>query len=450
MAKILSLEKLFLAGNIQQLNRSDYKRLMLTGYLSIVCVLVSIIYSIIDMSSGVFYSALAYAVLLTSSFVVMLLLRAGKYSAAKIILMVNANFVVFFSAINDPTPTGTCMLFIPAGTGSFAMLGFRERWKAIVLAAFSVILFAIAFFGNVRIPHEPPSQIYITVSFIFNFVISLSIVVSIIYLLGNMNEISETELRESEKSEKKKNDQLQKINTELDQFVYSVSHDLRSPLSSIQGLVGIGKASRDTDEMKKCFALIEDRVKAQSFYSNEIIEIYRNNRAELRPERLNLKAVVRDVVKEISFESGASYINFKIAIDEKLTVETDNVRLRSILFNLIGNAIKYHDPEKAEKFILIGANQNDSEVEIFVEDNGKGIAPEHLPKIFDMFYRASEDSKGSGLGLYIVKEMATKMNGRIAAQSEIGKGTKFTLQFSMNGNAVDFSEEGKRMSIGES
>ncbi len=449
MSKRFSIETFFLKENGAQLSRPEYKRLMLTGYLSLVCIFVSISYAISDAWSDVFYSMPGYIVLFLSAIIVTILLRNQKYSLAKIVLMVNANLVVFFSALNDPSATGTCMLFIPAGTGSFAILGFQERLKSILLACFSAALFIIAFFGNIQIEHPALSQSYIIFSFVFNFFISLSIVLSILYFLGHLNDLAENELSEREKSEKEKNDLLQKINTELDQFVYSVSHDLRSPLSSIQGLVGIGKISNDPDEIKKCFALIEDRVKAQYFFINEIIEIYRNNRAELKPEKLHLKTVVQEVVKETSFESGASGIDFKVTINEELFIKTDKVRLKSIFFNLIGNAIKYHDDEKSNKFIEVGAHQNNSTVEIFVEDNGKGISEEHLPKIFDMFYRASNDSKGSGLGLYIVKEMTTKLGATVAVHSEISKGTKFTLQLSMDGNTVDLSEERKRMTIGK-
>jgi signal transduction histidine kinase len=336
MGKRISFETIFLKENATRLTRSEYKRLMLTGYLSLVSILVSIAYAITDISNQVYYSLPAYLLLFSSAIVVAILLRNEMYSLAKIMLMVNANLVVFYSALNDPFATGTCMLFIPAGTGSFAILGFKERTKAILLALFSASLFAIAFSGNIQIVNTTPSESYIRFSFILNFVLSLSIVVSILYFLGNLNEASELELIEQEKSERGKNEELKKINTELDQFVYSVSHDLRSPLSSIQGLVNIGKNSVDEEEMRKCFGLIEDRVKAQYFFINEIIEIYRNNRAELKTETVNLKRLVQEVVKETSFESGASEIQFRMDISDDLTIEADKIRLRSILFNLIG------------------------------------------------------------------------------------------------------------------
>ena len=112
-------------------------------------------------------------------------------------------------------------------------------------------------------------------------------------------------------------------------------------------------------------------------------------------------------------------INFKLLSDEK--------RLIVILNNLIGNAIKYRDDKKKKLFIEVSAQNKESGYEISITDNGLGIKQEFLSKIFDMFYRASESSTGSGLGLYIVKETVEKLKGKIEVQSEFGVGTSFTL-----------------------
>jgi signal transduction histidine kinase len=200
----------------------------------------------------------------------------------------------------------------------------------------------------------------------------------------------------------------------------------------VQGLVALGKISSDEEEMKKCFTLIGERIKAQEFFINEIIDIYRNNRVELKLEKIQLKKLTEEIVEETSFTPGVDDIRFKIEINDNLEFVSDKIRLKSLMFNLIGNAIKYHDPQKSNKFIKVSATRSGEFVLINIEDNGKGIGEEHLPKIFNMFYRASTDSKGSGLGLYIVKEAVAKLKGTITAESELGKGTKFTLRFSIH------------------
>lgn len=427
-----SFEKFLLGDRGKLLPQVEYKRVMLTGYLACVSVVVSIIYVSIDWSHAIYYSLPAYVLLITTSLFVFWLIRKEKYTEGKLLLMANANLVVFYSVINDPPAAGTYMLFIPAGTGSFAILGFQEKVKSITLAIFSAALLAVAFFGEIHLQQTPPSELYVKLSFAFNFIISLSVTVSVLYFLGSLNESSEKELHKKEETEREKNDQLVKINEELDRFIYSVSHDLRSPLSSVQGLVALGKISTDPEEMKKCFVLIGERIKAQEFFINEIIDIYRNNRVDLKLEKIDLRRLTEEIVEETSFTPAVDAIRFKIEMNDDLEFVSDKIRLKSLMFNLIGNAIKYHDPLKSNKFIKISATRNGEFVLINIEDNGKGIASEHLPKIFNMFYRASTDSKGSGLGLYIVKEAVAKLKGTITAESELGEGTKFTLRFSVN------------------
>lgn len=427
-----SFEKFLIGDRGERLPQVEYKRVMLTGYLAFVSVLVSVVYASIDWSHAIFYSVPAYVLLICTSLLVFWLIRKEKYTEGKVLLMANANLVVFYSVINDPPAAGTYMLFIPAGTGSFAILGFHEKIKSISLAIFSAVLLAVAFFGEIHLQQTPPSELYVKLSFAFNFTISLSVTVSVLYFLGSLNEASEKELYKKEEAEREKNDQLVKINEELDRFIYSVSHDLRSPLSSVQGLVALGKISSDEEEMKKCFTLIGERIKAQEFFINEIIDIYRNNRVELKLEKIQLRKLIEEIVEETSFTPGVDDIRFKIEINDDLEFVSDKIRLKSLMFNLIGNAIKYHDPNKTNKFIKVSATRSEEVVIINIEDNGKGIGEEHLPKIFNMFYRASTDSKGSGLGLYIVKEAVAKLKGTITAESTLGKGTQFTLRFSID------------------
>ncbi|MFN8341386.1 MAG: ATP-binding protein [Cyclobacteriaceae bacterium] len=405
---------------------ADEKRALLTGFLGTVLVIVAIFYQAFDLLSGIFYSIPTYVVMVLTGAATISLLRRKHYTAAKVTLMLNANLIVFYSALNDPFGTGTCMLFIPAGTGSFAVLGFQERSKGIILATISLIFFCIAFFGSWHLPfNQSVSEVYLTASLLVNYVLSLSITVAIIYFLGSLNESSEQQLMAQQRSEHLKNVQLEKIHTELDRFVYSVSHDLRSPISSIKGLLTLAESANKVEDLRHCLTLIKDRIQAQEFYINEIIDFYHNDRAELRIESLNLKDLAYEIVDEYSYMPVATNIRFEIDISQELVVFTDRFRLKSILSNLVGNAVKYHARYKDDQFVKIAATHSMDYTEILVIDNGRGIDGEHLPLIFNMFYRASSESKGSGLGLYIVKETVNKLGGTIYAQSEVGVGSTF-------------------------
>ena len=103
------------------------------------------------------------------------------------------------------------------------------------------------------------------------------------------------------------------------------------------------------------------------------------------------------------------------------------MRVKMILNNLISNALKYQDPLKKEHLINISMNENGSWLNILCEDNGIGIENNYLERVFYMFYRATELSKGSGLGLYIANETAKKLGGEISVKSKVKHGTVFTV-----------------------
>ena len=114
-------------------------------------------------------------------------------------------------------------------------------------------------------------------------------------------------------------------------------------------------------------------------------------------------------------------------MDESRPLITDKNRLNIILNNLISNAITYQDPSKNDPLVNIKVDMSDTETNIIVKDNGIGISKELQEKIFDMFFRGSENSDGSGLGLYIVKESVEKLNGTINVRSVPGKGSEFRV-----------------------
>ncbi|MBL7877894.1 MAG: ATP-binding protein [Cyclobacteriaceae bacterium] len=142
---------------------------------------------------------------------------------------------------------------------------------------------------------------------------------------------------------------------------------------------------------------------------------------------MNLKALSKEITEGLKYTEGSESIGIENAIDPDLEIETDPTRLRMILSNLISNAFRYHDKSKAEKSIHIEAHRKESQIEIRIRDNGIGISQEYLGKIFDMFFKASDHSNGSGLGLYIANEAALKLGGRISVDSRVGKGTTFSI-----------------------
>ncbi len=399
---------------------------MLSGFLAVMSLTVSVFYAIFDIVNHVNHSLIAYVGLAAGSLLSLYLLRNGKFRLAKVILMVTSNLIVFWAAVTDPFETGVYLFFIPAGIGAFAMLGSDETTVAILLAIFTTALFLVAYVAEWRpIDVEISSREYIRWSFLFNYFISLTICILAISFLISLNRQSENELIQKEIAAKKKNEELEKVNVELDRFVYSVSHDLRSPLSSILGLINIAKLTEDHEEVRRILAMIEGRVNSQDHFIREIIDYARNARTETVSETFFLKPLVDEVINALRFSMHAEKIDFRVNISELTQLTTDRIRLTVVLSNLIGNAIKYHDRHKAGQYVDIVLDE--SRPALIVSDNGVGILPAYIDRIFDMFFRASENSKGSGLGLFITRETITKLGGRIEVRSAFGEGSTFTV-----------------------
>jgi signal transduction histidine kinase len=405
---------------------SEFKRLMLTGYLSLICSVVAIIYAVLDIAHEVYYALPSYVILFIMPLVSLWMIRHGHFKASKITLMLSVNLVVFWSALNDPFETGAFLFFIPTGIGSFAILAFQDHRPGILLACLTTLLFLLAYFSDLQ-PYSVtrPSEQYIQVSFVLNYFISLTISVLAVYFLMNLNKISEQELVQKEIFANQKNAELQKVNEALDRFVYSVSHDLRSPLSSILGLTDLAMKTTHRAELEEILKMIQGRVHAQDHFIREIIDYSRDARIEVQSEAINLSELVNEVVDSLKYNINAEKIRFVKRIPDDIVVKSDRIRLTIILSNLVGNSIKYHDPRKDEQFIEIGYTRDTNAV--YVQDNGIGIMPEHKGKIFDMFYRGSDRSTGSGLGLFITREAVTKIGGRIEVRSVYGEGSTFIV-----------------------
>jgi signal transduction histidine kinase len=239
----------------------------------------------------------------------------------------------------------------------------------------------------------------------------------------------EEELNEQKKNLEIANGQLQKTNLDLDRFVYSVSHDISAPLKSIKGLVSLFRMddAANSPSAKLYLEKIDVSVNKLEKFIDEVLDHSRASRKELKPERIDLKPFLDEVLDNLKYADKFNRIKFHLNLGEP-TVETDHFLLKVIVSNLISNAIKYqkgyadHQPE-----ISITTQKIIEKFSVVIADNGEGIAPQNQPRVFEMFYRGSQQSKGSGLGLYIAREAAHRMKGDITFESEYGKGTTFTL-----------------------
>jgi PAS domain S-box-containing protein len=227
---------------------------------------------------------------------------------------------------------------------------------------------------------------------------------------------------------KKQNEELIKINAELDRFVYSASHDLRAPLMSVKGLLNMIKIDPEQKNSQHYLELIERSVSKLDNFISDIINYSRNSRMDILPKQIDFHAMVQESIDSLKFMEGAEKVTSIKNIVTASPFYSDYGRLLIIFNNIISNAVRYRAQWKSDSFLEIHIETSPDKAIIQFKDNGVGIAEEYIEKIFKMFFRANADSKGSGLGLYIVKSAVEKLSGSVKVYSTLGEGTAFYIE----------------------
>jgi PAS domain S-box-containing protein len=237
-----------------------------------------------------------------------------------------------------------------------------------------------------------------------------------------------TERKESEEKIAQRNEELIKINAELDRFVYSASHELRAPLTSVLGLITVARMHQLDEECETLLEMMQTSVERLDLFIKDIVNYSRNSRLEIICEKISFEEVIHESLDQLRYMPEVKHIAISTEIEGTEEFYSDRKRISVLLNNILSNAIKYYNPKEAHPFIHIKVCQSAEEASLEVRDNGLGIAAEYLDKIFNMFFRATQAQSGSGLGLYIVKEIVDKMNGDLSVDSQEGKGSTFQFR----------------------
>jgi PAS domain S-box-containing protein len=220
---------------------------------------------------------------------------------------------------------------------------------------------------------------------------------------------------------------LKKKNEELDNFTYRVSHDLRAPLLSVLGLLNIYRLDTNQDQRFYIIDKIEKSIRKLDTYIHEIIDLSKNERLKPHLTELKCEALIQGVFEDLRFMESFSKIEKQLKIKAYEPILVDAFRLKVICMNLISNAIQYHNHAIEKPMILISAKKKGTTLHLQVADNGIGMSSETVNRVFEMYYRGSDQSSGSGLGMYIVKEMVDRIGGKISVQSQLGVGSTFDI-----------------------
>jgi len=425
----------FLVGQKLIDSRIEYKQAMLRGQLALLLGAACFFYIILDQINGLFRYVPIYLFGIATAILTIYLNRINKARLSSFILLFFANVLIYLVADSSMIDSGVFFFFtVLAVTGmvlfyndniniGLAFVGLTLANGIIAYFNDKPFLDDVVLTGNIK-----------DINFVVNYVLGVISVVLVVLFIIRRNNESESSLIDSKESLEKlageltvNNNALQKANDELDRFVYSASHDMRAPLSTLLGLIEVAKISNKPEEIPLYFDMMSNRIHDMEGFIRDVTDYSRNTRLEVQEVKIKLKEIIDELKETFAFLANEASVKIEIDVDENIEIETDPTRLKVVLNNVLANAIKYHDPRKENNFVRLNATIENGSCTINILDNGIGISEEYQDKIFEMFFRATENSKGSGLGLYIVKETLDKLNGNIKFKSNAVKGSNFTV-----------------------
>lgn len=230
-----------------------------------------------------------------------------------------------------------------------------------------------------------------------------------------------------------KNKILTEVNKDLDTFVYTASHDLKSPVNNIQGLLDVlskslNKASLDRGRILQIVEMIKSSIERLGITIKDLTTIMESDNHDETEmlEATDIVEIIDTVKKDLTNQIQESNAKIIVNCKTSITLNFSKNNFRSIIYNLLSNAIKYHSPERYPE-IIIDVQENDGKVNLSVKDNGLGIPADKQDKLFTMFKRFHNHVEGSGIGLFLVKRMVEKAGGTIKVASKVDQGTIFSI-----------------------
>lgn len=374
--------------------------------------------------NALFYLASRLIVLILPLLLIIFRKRLGL-NGSQCLLFTAALLSVLISYILNSFDENILLIYVFGYSILFVGAGALANWKlkySLILVAFSILTNLIFYNTTSSIPLD----VYIVKCIVPLYSAAL---ISIL-MINNRRKILIHELKITkalEHSNLRLEEQKNKINAELDFLIYSISHDLRSPLMSVKGLISLISETEDISENVKSYLKMADgsidRLD-QTIY--DILEYSKNSRTEIQNESFNVRKMVETINTDLKFFNEKP-IDFQISIKGTQEIFSDKKRIITVVKNLISNAVKYSKSNEEHSYVKFELIEMTDSYEMKVSDNGIGIPKDQHQRIFEMFYRVSTGRMGSGLGLFIVKEIMEKLGGSIQVSSEPNVGSCFTV-----------------------
>jgi two-component system, sensor histidine kinase and response regulator len=226
---------------------------------------------------------------------------------------------------------------------------------------------------------------------------------------------------------KEKNLKLQKLHSEINQFVYSLSHELRGPLMSISGVSKLAKMELSDPNVLEYFEMIDSATGKLDDFIYKMLDFYRSTKIDHKVTEIKFKDILDQQMLAYREKFDLDHFLITLKVRQEDPFYSDEAKIRVILNNLFSNAVQFQKNLPSQKIINISIDVIENQAVILLEDNGIGIEQRMQQDVFNLFTRATQKNVGTGLGLYMVKEAVEQMGGKINLESQLNEGTSIQV-----------------------
>ncbi|MFM7329279.1 MAG: sensor histidine kinase [Bacteroidota bacterium] len=394
---------------------------MMVGY--------SVLFTGVNFFNGSYREAYITLSLIPLSLITIILYRSGYTLLSKLWNIVQVSVILGLLCLTTSPATGILSFFAPSILGCMITLQGKERIYGYLGTGYNMIVVLFLATTDLRIGEMVYTEERLHKEWIMNFIgASVATTIELLFIMLLTNKIQEKMLINARQLNLR-NEDLTKANTELDNFVYRVSHDLRSPLLSVKGLLALVFVEPGLDRKTEGYLRMADKsINRLDETIREILEYSRNSRLSIRFDYFNIRKMTEGIFEDLKYLASPEF-RFSLEIHGADEICSDGYRINTVLRNIVSNSVKYQRRDIPDPNVSVVIRHSALDVLIEVKDNGTGIHENSLPRVFDMFYRGNSNQVGTGLGLYICKEVLNKLGGTIKIRSEVNKGTVVNILF---------------------
>lgn len=376
------------------------------------------------------YSLASLSILVAIAQLGLLYLNHHKYYQPNWLIyqFINCFFIFYFSTILGSQAQVFWFYIIVFKTSFIYSFGRRFIWAKRLLLVYVTTLVCLDLIFKFR-----PFGTYVLAPDSFQFFsilepgLCMVLMLLFIYYFINQTHKTSQKLTVQAKNLEENNIELKRLSEELDKLVYHAWHDLRAPIASAMGLINLAKGEKDIEVIQQYLNLQDKCLKKLDKLIRDLLDYKRNREMAVKTESIDFETAVEDALAACRCEDGGCGVDFEIIIDQNGEFVSDQTRLDMILKNLISNAIRYSKLDDIKPQIKVEIKSLGDQAKIIVQDQGIGIREDLHDRIFEMFFRGSNQSEGTGLGLYIVNETAQKLGGKVHLDSTVGEGSIFEV-----------------------